>query len=146
MTSGIMQLLLWVHPSWWCLGSLFPWWGMIGFLWLHFSLVSTDVRKKLLPIITAVVNLPLSYGTWYNQFWNFLLGIPKLVIQGVPHLRGFHYHCEFHYHNFWLMHSQVGDLGICRGHPTVPLTIILRNAVFFKYQNPHKAGTVCNVL
>ena len=80
MTSGIMQLLLWVHPSWWCLGSLFPWWGMIGFLWLHFSLVSTDVRKKLLPIITAVVNLPLSYGTWYNQFWNFLLGLPKLVV------------------------------------------------------------------
>ena len=33
-----------------------------------------------------------------------------------------------------------------QGPPTVPLTRVLRNAVFFESQNPHKAGTLCNYL
>ena len=43
--------------------------------------------------------------------------------------------------NFWLMYAQVGDFPISRGSPTVPL--ILRNVVFFKSQNPRKAGSLC---
>jgi hypothetical protein len=60
-----------------------------------------------------------------------------LFLQGVPHLRG------FHYRGFWLMYAQAGDFRVIRGPPTVPLTQILRNAVFFKSQNPRKAGTLC---
>ena len=33
------------------------------------------------------------------------------AIQGVPHLRGFHYHGS-HYLNFWLMYAQVGDFHV----------------------------------
>ena len=64
-------------------------------------------------------------------------------IKGVPHLRGFHY-CGSHYCNFWLMYAQVGDFRVSRGPPRVLLTRILRNVVFFKSQNSHKAGTLCN--
>ena len=46
---------------------------------------------------------------------------------------------------FWLMYAQVGDFCVSRGHPTVPLTQISRNAVFFKSQNPRKAGTLCTI-
>ena len=63
-------------------------------------------------------------------------------VQGVPHLRGLHYHGS-HYHNFWLMYVPVGDYRICRGPSTVLLMQILRNTVFFKSQNPRKAGTLC---
>ena len=41
------------------------------------------------------------------------------------------------------MNVQVGDFHIIRGPPTVLLTQILRNTVFFKSQNPRKAGTLC---
>ena len=50
-------------------------------------------------------------------------------IQGVPHLRSFHYH-RSHYHGFWLKYVQVGDFCISRGPPTVPLTRISCNTVF----------------
>ena len=62
-------------------------------------------------------------------------GVPKIIdssfnpIQGVPHLRGFHYR-GFHFNNFWLMYAQVGNFGVSRGPPTVPLTRILHNAFF----------------
>ena len=62
-------------------------------------------------------------------------------IQGVPHLRGFHYRGS-HYRDFWLMYAQVGDFRVSRGPPIVPLTLISRNAVFFKSQNPRKVGTL----
>ena len=42
--------------------------------------------------------------------------------------------------NFWLMYVQVGDFCINSGPPTVQLTQISSNAVFFKSQNPHKVG------
>ena len=61
----------------------------------------------------------------------------KKCYRGVPHLRG------FHYRGFWLMYVQVGDFCVSRGPPTVPLTQISRNTVFFKSQNPHMAGTLC---
>ena len=38
------------------------------------------------------------------------------------------------------MYAQVGNFRVSSGPPTVPLTRILRNAVFFKSQNPRKAG------
>ena len=41
------------------------------------------------------------------------------------------------------MYAQAGDFRVSRGPPTVPLTQILRNAVFFKFQNPRKARTLC---
>ena len=44
---------------------------------------------------------------------------------------------------FWLMYSQVGDFCVCRGTLSIPLTWISNNTVFFKSQNPHKAGTLC---
>ena len=44
------------------------------------------------------------------------------------------------------MYVQVGDFHVSRGSPTVQLTQILHNAVFFKSQNPRKAGTLCRVL
>ena len=44
------------------------------------------------------------------------------------------------------MYVQVGDFHVSRGSPTVQLTQILHNAVFFKSQNPRKAGTLCIVL
>ena len=37
------------------------------------------------------------------------------------------------------------DFCIIRGPPTVPLTRISRNMVFFKSQNPLKAGTLCTL-
>ena len=66
------------------------------------------------------------------------------LIQGVPHLRGFHY-CGSHYRDFWLMYAQVGDFCVSRGPPTVPLTQISHNTVFFKSQNPRKVGALCIV-
>ena len=41
---------------------------------------------------------------------------PKIfkIIQGVPHLRGFHY-CGSHYRGFWLMYGQVEDFRVSRG-------------------------------
>ena len=36
-----------------------------------------------------------------------------------------------------------GDFPVSKGPPTVPLTQILCNAVFFKSQNANKAGTLC---
>ena len=42
------------------------------------------------------------------------------------------------------MYAQVEDFCVSRGSPTVPLTQISCNAVFFKSQNPRKAGTLCN--
>ena len=68
--------------------------------------------------------------------------IINLCLQGVPHIRGFHYRGS-HYCNFWLMYVQVGDFCVSRGPPTVPLTRISCNAFFFKSQNPRKAGTLC---
>ena len=59
---------------------------------------------------------------------------------GGPHLHGFHYRGT-HYRGFWLMYAQVEDFCVSRGPPTVPLMQILRNTVFFKSQNPDKAGT-----
>ena len=38
------------------------------------------------------------------------------------------------------MYAQLGDFRVSKEPPTVPLTRILRNAVFFKSQNPRKAG------
>ena len=49
----------------------------------------------------------------------------------------------FHYHGFWPLYAQVGDFRDSRGSSTVLKTWILRNAVFFKSQNPRKAGTLC---
>ena len=69
----------------------------------------------------------------------------KKIYRGVPHSRGFHYR-ESHYRVFWLMYVEVGDSCICRGPHTVPLMRISCNAVFFKSQNPHKAGTLCTYL
>ena len=66
---------------------------------------------------------------------------PKLI-QGVSHLRGFHYRGS-HYCGFWLMYAKVGDFRVSRGPSTVPLTRILCNAVFFKSQIPRKVGTLC---
>ena len=40
------------------------------------------------------------------------------------------------------MYVQVGDFCVSRGPPTVQLTQIFSNAVFFKSQNPRKAGTL----
>ena len=54
----------------------------------------------------------------------------------------FHY-LGYHFHDFSLMYVQVGDFGISRGPPTVPLMQILHNVFLFKSQNPHKAGTLC---
>ena len=64
-----------------------------------------------------------------------------MQIQGVPHLRGFHYRGS-HYRNFWLMYVQVGDFHISKGPLTVPLMRILRNVVFLKFQNLRKVGTL----
>ena len=45
----------------------------------------------------------------------------------------------------WLMYPQVVDFHISRGPPTVvPLTGILRNEIFFKFQIPRKVGTLCS--
>ena len=63
----------------------------------------------------------------------------QLQLQRVPYLRVFHYRGS-HYRDFWLMYAQVGDFRIGSGPPTVPITQILRNAVFFKSQNPRKRG------
>ena len=60
-------------------------------------------------------------------------------IQGVPHLRGFHYRGS-HYRDFWLMYMQVGDFCVSRGCPIIPLTQISCNAGFFKSQNQRKVG------
>ena len=87
-------------------------------------------------------------GAWTSQIHGF-----KLVqnhsryadLQRVPHLCGFHYR-GYHYRNFWLMYTQVGDFRISRGPPTVPLTQILHNTVFFKSQNPNKARTLCMLI
>ena len=43
------------------------------------------------------------------------------------------------------MCAEVGDFRISRGPSTVPLMRILRNMVFFKSQNPHKAGNLCTL-
>ena len=43
------------------------------------------------------------------------------------------------------MYAQVGDFRISRESPTVPVIRILRNAGFFKSQNPRKAGTLCTL-
>jgi hypothetical protein len=72
------------------------------------------------------------------QWWN----LNHKGLQGVPHLCGFHYR-ESHYRGFWLMYAQVGDFRVSRGLHTVPLTQISLNVVFFKSQNPRKAGTLC---
>ena len=40
---------------------------------------------------------------------------------------------------FLAMYLQVGDLRVSRGPPTVPLTQISGNALFFESQNPRKA-------
>ena len=42
------------------------------------------------------------------------------------------------------MYVYLGDFRVSRGPPTVPLTRILRNAIFFKSQNLRKAGTLCS--
>ena len=66
------------------------------------------------------------------------------ILQGVPHLRGFHYR-RSQYQCFWLMYVQVGDFCVSRGPPTVPLMRISCNVVYFKSQNPRKAGPyVCS--
>ena len=52
----------------------------------------------------------------------------KARLQGVPHLRG------FHYSNFWLLYAQVGDFCISRRPFIIPLMRISRNEVFFKSQ------------
>ena len=44
------------------------------------------------------------------------------------------------------MYEQVEDFCISRQPPTVPLTQVLRYAVFVKFQNPRKVGTLCIVL
>ena len=82
-------------------------------------------------------------------FLKLQLSASSNMYTGVPHFRGFHLH-NFHYgrsHNwgFWLMYVQVGDFHVSRGSPTVQLTQILHNAVFFKSQNPCKAGALCIV-
>ena len=41
------------------------------------------------------------------------------------------------------MYVQVGDFRVSRGPPTVPLMQISCDTVFFKSQNPRKAGTLC---
>ena len=41
------------------------------------------------------------------------------------------------------MYVLVGDFRVSRGPTTVPITQILRNAVFLKSQNPRYAGTLC---
>ena len=80
----------------------------------------------------------LLYQKHCSISWKF----SESIVQGVPHLRGFHY-CRSHYRDFWLMYAQVGNFRVSRGPHTVPLTLILRkNAVFFKSQNPRKAGTL----
>ena len=38
------------------------------------------------------------------------------------------------------MYDEVGDFHVRREFPTVQITRFLRNAVFFKSQNPRKAG------
>ena len=65
----------------------------------------------------------------------------KLLIQGVPHLHGFHYRWS-QYRSFCLMYSQVGDFRVSRGPPTVLLMQLSCNKVFFKSQNPCKEGTL----
>ena len=51
-----------------------------------------------------------------------------------------------HYHNLWLMYTQVVDFCVIRGPPTVSLMPILHDKVFFKFQNPRKAGTLCTLI
>ena len=57
-------------------------------------------------------------------------------MQGVPHLRGFHYPGS-HYPGFLLMYMQVGDFSISR----VPLMQILRNTVFSSPKIRIRRGT-----
>ena len=76
----------------------------------------------------------------FNQK-NFSTKLIKSAIQGVPHLRGFHYPGS-HHNGFWLMYAQVGDFCVSRESPTLPLMQILRIVFFFKYQNRHKVGTL----
>ena len=60
-------------------------------------------------------------------------------ITGVPNLHVFHY-CGSNYLVVWLMYTQLGDFRASWGLPTVPIKQILRNAIFFKSQNPCKGG------
>ena len=46
----------------------------------------------------------------------------------------------------WPMYLQEGDFCFSRGPPTVPLTRILCNVVFSKFQNPSNAGTFCTYI
>ena len=57
----------------------------------------------------------------------------RINIQGVPHLRGFHYHGS-HYCGFWLMYVQVGDFHVSWRPPAVPLMRSSCNVIFFKSQ------------
>ena len=80
---------------------------------------------------------------WTGQYviYNSQKSLVEIMLQGVPHLRDFHY-CGSHYRIFWIMYAQVGDFCVSRGSLTVTLTRISRNAVFFKSQNP---GTLCKL-
>ena len=83
------------------------------------------------------------FASFLDQNSGTLPDILKWRLQGVPHLLSFHYR-RSHHRNIWLMYAQVRDFCVSRGSSTVPLTQISCNLVFFKSQNPCKAGTLCN--
>ena len=52
-----------------------------------------------------------------------------VLVQGVPHLRGFHYRGS-HYRDIWLIYVQVGGFRVSRGPPTVLVNQMLCDAFF----------------
>ena len=74
----------------------------------------------------SIQELLLPHFSDWNLFAHKSL---RTKLQGVPHLRGFHYHGS-HYSILCLMYSQLGDFCVSRGPPTVPLMQILLNTVF----------------
>ena len=79
------------------------------------------VHKRLVPFI--------SYLYYPRMQWLQTTGGPPLMCFSLP----------------WIPLLQQGDFHVSRGPPTVPLTQISRNAVFFKSQNPRKVGTLCTL-
>ena len=69
-------------------------------------------------VFTRVIKVGCVVFKKIRAFTNFA------AIQGVPHLRG------FHYRGSGLMYVQVGDFLVSRLPTTVPLMRILRNVVF----------------
>ena len=90
--------------------------GMCQLYWLWSFQLSTEgpplTRFSLpripLPQFLAYVRASGGFFALVFNNENFYL---NYILQGVPHLRNFHYR-RSHYRNFWLMYVQVGDFYI----------------------------------